>query len=699
MRLTPRGWWLLLLAILTIFGGLVGAQAFQWLVSGISDSTAGLPPFMFGSIPALVLLGLSVLIWILYEWLVFAWRTRLATRHLRVTHEVLDGNTPVQRLWAGRTYRVRVELRLERGPELPFAAVMDRVPFGARHAGGSVQTDGRLTPEEPLRIEYQIHCPAVGRVHFDGVRVRLADLQGFFYRPLFVRGPVDLRVLPVLTNDLGLPATEKHHNLLPPPGIHRLKRAGSGSELLDLRDYIPGDPPRTVAWKVSARRDRLITKEFESDVPIRCTLFLDTSNSVRLGLPGANALARVVDVAAAVVQASAGVRDLTGLCVFDDHQVRTTVRPARTKRHVAELLLLLADTGMLPPAAPDVPLEPLLRTGYTFAEETYPHLLEPELNTVPLGLVRGWPEWRQLGHTPSRGRRLGRLIGWGVLTILFTILVLTYYSAIEWMYDDLLPENGIPRPPDYFVLGAFLGMILLSYMPFLRLFTEGLPALFAGRSRKLARWRKQLAALLALRQGLGPGGLGRLLEDNREFSLALQAFLAEHHIPYQLPMFDEQGHYLYGSPGKIDVLARAVVQAIGKGHDNELFVLLVDLTEMTDHLDPLLAAVRLALARHHQVVVICPWPPDVPPPSAHPPEPEQVLAKLLKERNLPQTANPVELRPLVDRLLIARMHQEFHRIRQQFARLRVPVINARSGEPVALVLEHLDRLRGFRSRR
>ena len=40
---------------------------------------------------------------------------------------------------------------------------------------------------------------------------------------------------------------------------------------------MPGDPPRTIAWKVSARRDRLITKEFESEVPVRCTLFLDTS--------------------------------------------------------------------------------------------------------------------------------------------------------------------------------------------------------------------------------------------------------------------------------------------------------------------------------------------------------------------------------------------------------------------------------------
>src|SRR5205807_372769 len=87
---------------------------------------------------------------------------------------------------------------------------------------------------------------------------------------------------PALVDAEGKTATSKRHNLLPPPGINRLLRPGTGSELMDLRDYLPGDPPRTIAWKVSARRDRLITKEFESEVPVRCTLFLDTSNSVRV---------------------------------------------------------------------------------------------------------------------------------------------------------------------------------------------------------------------------------------------------------------------------------------------------------------------------------------------------------------------------------------------------------------------------------
>ena len=108
---------------------------------------------------------------------------------------------------------------------------------------------------------------------------------GFFYRRVFVRVPTEYLVLPTLADAEGGQRATKRLNSLPPPGIHRLRRPGGGSELLNLREYRPGDPPKMIAWKASARRDFLITKELENDVPVRCVLFLDTSEAVRLGPP------------------------------------------------------------------------------------------------------------------------------------------------------------------------------------------------------------------------------------------------------------------------------------------------------------------------------------------------------------------------------------------------------------------------------
>ena len=59
-------------------------------------------------------------------------------------------------------------------------------------------------------------------------------------------------------------------------------------------------------------------------MPLRCTLFVDTSNAVRLGPPGRNALARLVEIGSAVAQANMTARDLTGLCLFDEEGVKVT---------------------------------------------------------------------------------------------------------------------------------------------------------------------------------------------------------------------------------------------------------------------------------------------------------------------------------------------------------------------------------------
>ena len=63
------------------------------------------------------------------------------------------------------------------------------------------------------------------------------------------------------------------------------------------------------------------------------------------------------------------------------------------------------------------------------------------------------------------------------------------------------------------------------------------------------------------------------------------------------------GADLFESPEKIDILGR-LTQTVAHGRDNELLVIMVDLLELAGHWQPLLKAVRVAVARHHQVVFV-----------------------------------------------------------------------------------------------
>jgi len=641
--LTQRGFWFLVVAVLTLAVGLLSGRA------------------------VLGLLGLTLLLWFAGEAFLFALRTSDLRRRLRVVRELADDRGPATTLWAGHAFTVRTAVLLEGRLGLPYVALADRVPFGVEAVGGDWEAFGTLGADESLHAEYHLRCDLPGLVRFEGVRLRVSDLCGFFYRTAFLPREQVVRVLPGLVKGRQSPGVKRHNQLLPPGG-HRLRRPGSGSELLDLRDYQAGDPPRTIAWKVSARRDKLITKEFESEVPIRCTLFVDTSAAVRVPHSGGRSVQRLVEIAAGVAQAAVRARDLVGLCLVDEHAAEV-LRPDRHASHLTRLLRRLAEAAALAPSSARVDPDTLLPLAYAFAEEIDPECLSAEVNAVP-----AWLEW--VASVPGFSRVRPKGLDDLYRSRAFLARVFLRYLPLTCLGLLLYLAAATRGEVPVVVLFALeLGVVLFPLAGLLVLPVIGL---LAGRQRRLARWRKRLAALLAVRHGLTPGGAEALMEDNDALSLHLQRFLAEHHVPYLLPPYDEQGRYRFASADRVKTLAAALLRAVAHGRDNELFVLLVDLLEHGDELAPLLKAVRVVLSRHHQVVLVCPWPPglpppgdgDEPPPDADLPGEESVAAALRQ-----------------------RLGDAFRAVRRAFARLGVPVLCAAADEAVPLILERLDRLR------
>src|SRR2546423_129496 len=135
--LTARGWWLLTFVLGTLFAGA-----------------------LLSFLP-LALIGLTLLLWFAWEWLLFAVRLRAVPRHLRVEREVWDYRGPVGTLWAGHTFRVRARLELRRS-HLPYLMAADLVPFGVEHLDGPVTAAGDVRPGRPLALDYSIRCTGAG---------------------------------------------------------------------------------------------------------------------------------------------------------------------------------------------------------------------------------------------------------------------------------------------------------------------------------------------------------------------------------------------------------------------------------------------------------------------------------------------------------------------------------------------------------
>ncbi|MBN9118335.1 MAG: DUF58 domain-containing protein [Planctomycetes bacterium] len=686
--LTSRGWWFL---IVVVFLLALGAFALA----------------NYTTVPAI--LGVTLFAWFVYEWVQFQVRSNAAVSRLRVRRLVLQGGRSTPMLWANVPFEVRVRVRHDGLVTIGYAVVEDRLPAGADVLGGAADETASIAAGEPVDVTYTLRCPAPGVLRFEGVKVRVADLNGFFYRRVFVRDPIEFLVLPPLVNDEGRQRADKRFNTLPPPGIHRLRRPGSGDELLDLRDYRPGDPPKMIAWKPSAKKDKLITKEYENDVPVRCVLFLDTSDGVRLGPPGNTLLTRMAGVAAVVSQAAAANRDLVGLTTFDDASA-AAVKPARTQTHMIGVLRKLAEVSALQPGTKGVPPEHLTRRAYPLAHELYPELMAKRANTTPLGrlwipLLDKWWGWIVLFVVVAPPAlavyKFANILG--ILPPLPGVFQKVYQSWMSGTFDTavrLTPRvNWVMR----FGLALVIWWSLLclpTVLAGLFWFVHGFRGWFGLRAAEL-RKRKQLSALFCLQDGTGPDGIERYVHDDEAYAERVAAFLQHHQLRCPVPLYDEAGRYRFRCPQKAEVLAGEMVRAVGRARDNELYVILADLAELGADLEPLVRACRVARARRHHVMVIVPWPADVPAPDGSPAAADDGPRR--KKRHPDDFFDPAIRHKRVSKIVLDNLtrqyHEQFRTMRRALSGAGATVMRVDDGDPVRLVLDRLDRLRGMRSRR
>lgn len=117
-----------------------------------------------------------------------------------------------------------------------------------------------LVPGESGSCFTVVRARRRGPIASAGIRVSTTYPFGFARKSVVVEQPLTFLALPpVATVDLGLQGGGGRGEL------ERSPKAGQSNELRGLRDFRVGDAMRDLHWKVSARRGRMIAREWESE--------------------------------------------------------------------------------------------------------------------------------------------------------------------------------------------------------------------------------------------------------------------------------------------------------------------------------------------------------------------------------------------------------------------------------------------------
>ncbi len=123
-------------------------------------------------------------------------------------------------------------------------------------------------------------------------------------------------------------------------GLHRSPYHGFSVEFTEYRQYVPGDDPRYLDWRVFGRSDRYYIKKFEDETNLRCQLIVDQSRSMTFQSVGHSKAEYAATLAATLAYFLHRQGDAIGLLAFDD-RVREYLPPRHRRGHLRQLLLAL----------------------------------------------------------------------------------------------------------------------------------------------------------------------------------------------------------------------------------------------------------------------------------------------------------------------------------------------------------------------
>ncbi|MFN2460937.1 MAG: DUF58 domain-containing protein [Candidatus Velthaea sp.] len=214
-------------------------------------------------------------------------------------------------------------------------APAERLAVGTAFAYGRVGANARTV----VRIAF---VPRErGRTSFGRAFAWFESPLGFIRRRLLVGEPVEVRVMPDMRGLERAGDLARRARMLE-AGLRRIRRRGVGSDFESLREYASGDPFRTIDWKATARRGRVMVAQYEVERSQQIVVALDAGRLMAARLGDRRKLDYAVSAALSIASIAQLADDRVGLYAFATTAL-AALAPRRGAVHAAALADVLAD--------------------------------------------------------------------------------------------------------------------------------------------------------------------------------------------------------------------------------------------------------------------------------------------------------------------------------------------------------------------
>ncbi|MET4074988.1 DUF58 domain-containing protein [Hymenobacter sp. UYCo722] len=202
-----------------------------------------------------------------------------------------------------------------------------------------------IRPGETRIIDYQLRPTKRGEYAFGALNIFAASPLGLVRRRFrFEQG----KVVPVYPSFLQMRQYEllAIHNRLTEVGVKRIRRVGQSMEFEQIRPYVPGDDPRSINWKATARRagtgtaDALVVNHFQDERAQQVYCLIDKGRVMRMPFDGLSLLDYAINATLVVSNIALLKHDKAGLLTFSN-KPGAALAADRRPGHLLKLLEIL----------------------------------------------------------------------------------------------------------------------------------------------------------------------------------------------------------------------------------------------------------------------------------------------------------------------------------------------------------------------
>ncbi len=129
-------------------------------------------------------------------------------------------------------------------------------------------------------------------------------------------------------------------NRLTEIGVKKIRRIGHQMEFDQIRDYLIGDDYRTLNWKATARKSRLMVNQYQDEKSQQLFSLIDMGRSMKMPFNGMTLLDYAINTSLVISNIAMLKHDKAGLITYSN-TVHSMVPAARNGRHLQNIMEVL----------------------------------------------------------------------------------------------------------------------------------------------------------------------------------------------------------------------------------------------------------------------------------------------------------------------------------------------------------------------